>query len=124
MAEECGDGREIILKLVNILDVRQPVELLLEGGIEGGMESYTEEDCTAECRTKGEYIVEQWQMSGFEPDAENSFEEPEKVVPVYTKGIIKKFSAKDDFPAAVSYDLEIPGCSVTVLKIHCGNCGN
>lgn len=111
VAEERGDGREIILKLVNILDVQQLAELLLEG--------CTEEDGTAESRTKGEYIVEQWQMSGFEPDAENSFEEPEKVVPVYTKRS-EKLPVKAD--GTVSLDLVIPGCSVTVLKINRGRC--
>lgn len=98
VAEECGDGREIILKLVNILDIQQPVELLLEGG------------------TEGEYTVEQWQMSGFEPDAMNSFEEPEKVTPAYSKKS-EKLAAKEPLSGAVSLDLVIPGCSVTVLKI-------
>ena len=36
-------------------------------------------------RSIGEHIVEQWQMGGFEPDAENSFEGPKKVMPAYTK---------------------------------------
>lgn len=98
VAQERGDGREIILKLVNILDVQQPAELLLEGCPEG------------------EYTVEQWQMSGFEPDAVNSFDEPEKVAPAYTKKS-EKLAAKAHLSGAVSLDLVIPGCSVTVLKI-------
>lgn len=105
VAQERGDGREIILKLVNILDVRQPAELLLEGCGEG------------------EYIVEQWQMSGFEPDAENSFEEPEKVTPVYTRRT-ERLLAKDSLPGTVSLDLVIPDCSVTVLKICRRSCGD
>ena len=88
-----------------------------------------EEDCTDirgcadgvdDGRSIGEYIVEQWQMSGFEPDEENSFEEPEKVVPAYTKRS-EKLPAKAD--GVVSLDLVIPGCSVTAWKIIKGQVG-
>ena len=98
MAQERGDGREIILKLVNILDAVQNAELVLEGCAEG------------------EYIVEQWQMSGFEPDAENSFEEPEKVTPAYTRRT-ERLLAEKPIVGAVSFGIAIPGNSVTVMKL-------
>lgn len=88
-AQERGEGRELIVKLVNILDKEQPVELLLDGCVAG------------ECR------VEQWQMSGYAPDAVNSFEEPEKVVPVYAQ-------SREMLPVLKR---TVPGCSVTVLKV-------
>lgn len=98
VAQERGDGREIILKLVNILDAVQNAELVLEGCAEG------------------EYIVEQWQMSGFEPDAENSFEEPEKVTPAYTRRT-ERLLAEEPIAGAVSFGIAIPGNSVTVMKL-------
>lgn len=88
-AQENGDGREIIVKLVNILEQEQPVELFLEGSENSA------------CR------VEQWQMSGYEPEAVNSFEEPEKVSPVYQE-------STELLPVLRR---TIPGRSVTVLKI-------
>lgn len=105
VAQERGDGREIILKLVNILDAVQNAELVLEGCAEG------------------EYIVEQWQMSGFEPDAENSFEEPEKVTPAYTRRT-ERLLAEEPIAGAVSFGIAIPGNSVTVMKLCRRCCGD
>lgn len=121
VAQERGDGGEIILKLVNILDAERPAEILLKGfsGEERCVRGV--EDCADEGWIADEYTVEQWQMSGFEPDAVNSFEEPEKVVPAYTKRI-EKISAEERLSGAVSLELVIPGCSVTVLKIRRGGC--
>lgn len=88
-AQGRSDGGEIIVKLVNLLDAGQSVELVLDG-----------------CQ-KGKYRVEQWQMSGYAPDAVNSFEEPEKVVPVYGE-------STEELPVL---SRKLPGCSVTVLKV-------
>ncbi len=119
VAQERGDGREIILKMVNILDIQQPVELVLEGFAEKicteGNPAGQCGNCAGDGNAEGEYTVEQWQMSGFEPDAANSFEEPEKVVPVYTKK--KERLSAGDSSSAVVLALMIPGCSVTVLRI-------
>lgn len=88
-AAEAADGREIIVKLVNILDEERDVNILLDG-----------------CE-EGEYAVEQWQMTGYDLDAMNSFEEPEKVAPVYTEG-------NEHLPVLKR---TVPARSVTVLKV-------
>lgn len=96
-AQERGGGRELIVKLVNILDVERPAELLFKGCPEG------------------EYRVEQWRMSGFARDAVNSFEEPEKVTPLYTEKTEKLL--KDEGSGSAVYRMTVPGESVTVVKI-------
>ena len=88
-AAEAEDGSEIIVKLVNILDVEQDAEVVLEG-------------CEA-----GECTVEQWQMAGYALDAMNSFEKPEKVVPVYSE-------SKEMLPVLKKH---VPAQSITVLKV-------
>lgn len=96
-AQERGGGRELIVKLVNILGEERSAELLFEGCPEG------------------EYRVEQWRMSGFARDAVNSFEEPEKVTPLYTEKMEKL--RKDGDSESVVYRITVPGESVTVVKI-------
>ncbi len=88
-AAEQNEGREIIVKLVNILEEAREVEVLLDG-------------CESATAT-----VEQWQMAGYELDAENSFDEPEKVVPAYSE-------SKEMLPVLKR---TVPGRSVTVLKV-------
>ncbi len=85
-----GCSAEIIVKLVNILEQEQKVEIVLEGDIAPVNSS-----------------VKQWQMAGYGPDAMNSFDEPKKVVPVYTESL-------ELLPVLKR---KIPGCSVTVLKV-------
>ena len=87
-AAEEANG-EIIVKLVNILDEAREVDVILEG-----------------CES-GEYAVEQWQMTGYDLDAMNSFEEPEKVAPVYSE-------SREALPVLKRL---VPARSVTVLKV-------
>lgn len=93
-AQERGDGREIIVKVVNVLEKEQPVELVLDG------------------LAAGEYKVEQWRMSGYAPDAANSFEEPEKVSPSYAES--RELFSEGEPPLLRR---TIPACSVTVWKV-------
>ena len=88
-AAEDKDGLEKIVKLVNILDTDREVEIVLDGCAEG------------------EYAVEQWQMSGYELDDKNSFDEPTKVAPVYSKSM-------ETLPV---FKKVVPARSVTVLKV-------
>ncbi len=83
-------GKDIILKVVNILDEERSADFVLEGQTPGA--------CTVKC----------WQMCGYEPDAVNSFEEPEKVSPAYREfaGTLPVLS------------VHIPAQSVTVFRIQ------
>ena len=55
----------------------------------------------------GECAVEQWQMAGYALDAMNSFEEPEKVSPVYSE-------SREMLPVLKR---NVPARSVTVLRV-------
>ena len=92
------------------------MEILLEGydrsrqsAFHDSRDSYGRNDSLKEeeSGTAGLCLVKQWQMAGYAPDAVNSFEEPEKVVPIYSE-------SREMFPVLKR---KIPGCSVTVLKV-------
>ena len=83
----CRDGRDVIVKLVNATQNPQQVGLVLEGISEAQGRAYI--------------------MEGFEPEAVNTFDEPQKVIPV----------ERDVEVREGRFNMEMPAYSLKVLRI-------